>query len=176
MRTHIISTGIIAFVIASSVANAAPAPTIPITKNQTVIEKPEHPDLVLLRKQMNAHPELPPIDFWFAVAWCETRHHWDRGWDWGPNARSYVSGGLGIANTTWKGYGGKRFGKKAAFASMYAQIIIANRVGFLGHQTKEFLTWQDRANNRPFYRPAAGFSQGWGGTCRKAWVRKNGRP
>ena len=135
--------------------------------------KPEHPDLVLLRRQMNAHPELPPIDFWYAVAWCETRHHWDRGHDWGPNARSYVSGGLGIANKTWQGYGGRQFAKKAAFASKWAQMIVANRVGFLGWQTDEYLTWQDREQGRKFYRPAAGFAKGWGGVCYRQWMKEN---
>lgn len=135
--------------------------------------KPEHPDLVLLRKQMTAHPELPPISFWYAVAWCETRHHWDRGKDWGPNARAYVSGGLGIANSTWRGYGGRRFARKAALASKWAQMFIANRVGFLGHQTDEYMTWADREAGRKFYRPAAGFRKGWGGVCYKEWVRDN---
>ena len=135
--------------------------------------KPEHPDLVTLRRQMAAHPELPPIDFWLAVAWCETRHHWDRGADWGPNARSYVSGGLGIANTTWRGYGGRQFAKKAALASRWAQMVVANRVGFLGWQTDEYLTWADREAGRRFYRPAAGFRKGWGGVCYRQWMKEN---
>lgn len=171
MRNHLAGAGII-------FATALFTPTVhaqaPATTPHTfVAEKAEHPDLVKLRRQMARHPELPPVGFWFAVAQCETRQEWDRGWDWGPNAKSWVSGGLGIANKTWVGYGGRQFARKAAFASKWEQMIVANRVGFLGWQTDEYRTWHDRVNNNKFFRPAAGFDQGWGGSCRKQWEKKN---
>lgn len=169
----------------SPVANAQ-APTTPTHRLSRVAQSNvEHPDLVLLREQMARHPELPPITFWLAVAWCETHREWDRGHDWGPKSRSWVSGGLGLAHSTWQGYGGRQFASKAAKASKWAQMIVANRVGFLGHQTKNvYMTLDDKLNNRPFYRPAAGFGklagkvpgQGWGGKCREAWFRKHGQP
>lgn len=155
------------------------------TVSRVEMTKPEHPDLVLLRRQMRLHPELPPITFWYQVAWCETHREWDRGKDWGPNARSWVSGGLGLAHSTFRGYGGRQFANKAANASKWAQIIVANRVAFLGYQTKNvYMTFEDRANDRPFYRPPAGFGrlagkvrgQGWGGKCREAWFRRHGQP
>lgn len=143
-----------------------------------------HPDFLALLAQMRAHPELPPLDFWDAIALCETGMQangipgeWDRGHDWGPRARSWVSGGLGLAHTTWRGYGGRQFAPKAAFASKWAQIIVANRVGFIGWQTTdEFLTFEDRQQNRPHFRPAAGFRSGWGGACYRQWVREKGKP
>lgn len=152
----------------------APPPVKRLTIQASRQQDKEHPDLVRLRKQMVTHRGLPTIDFWYAVAWCETQHHWDRGHDWGPKARSWVSGGLGIANSTWRGYGGRKYARKAAFATRYTQMFIANRIGFIGYQTKEFRTWQDRANNRPYYLPAAGFNQGWGGVCQKNWMKRNG--
>lgn len=180
-RTHITIAVIAATLIGSPAQAAAPTVRKPHIEPATQ----EHPDLVLLRQQMIEHPELPPIDFWLAVAWCETHREWDRGHDWGPNSRSWVSGGLGLAHSTWQGYGGRQFARKAAKASKWAQMIVANRVGFVGHQTKNvYMTLDDKLNNRPFYRPAAGFGrlagkvpgQGWGGKCREAWFRKHGQP
>lgn len=148
---------------------AQPATVIDLPRGTEILTR----DQRLLAAQMRAHPNLPPVSFWEAVAQCETRQEWDRGHDWGPRARSYVSGGLGLANVTWKGYSGLRFARKAAKASKWAQIYVANKVGFLGHQTNEYLTWEDRVAGRGHYRPAAGFSQGWGGTCRVAWIEEH---
>ena len=176
MRHKLLTIPLLATILWASDVSAAPAPQTVVVAEHAAHSK-EHPDLVLLRRQMAKHPELPPIEFWTDhIAVCETNREWNRGWDWGPNARSWVSGGLGIANTTWQGYGGRRFAKKAAHASKWAQIYVANKVGFLGHQTKEFRTWEDRVNNRPLFRDPAGFDQGWGGKCYKAWVRKHGKP
>lgn len=168
---------VVAAFLAATIANPAhaEAPSSLTQPRSVNVERPEHPDLVLLRNQMRIHRQLPSIDFWLAVAQCETRQHWDRGINWRTTP---VSGGLGIANTTWRGYGGLRFATKAAKASMWAQIYVANNIGFLGAQTTEYLTLADKLAHKPFYRPAAGFSQGWGGTCRKNWVKKHngGKP
>ena len=158
----------------------APASTVTMASPYMTVPR-AHPDLVVLRRQMAAHPELPPIEFWTDyIARCETGRQadgtfgeWDRGKDWGPRARSWVSGGLGLAHTTWRGYGGRQFARKAALASKWAQIVVANRVGFIGWQTKEFRTWDDRQNNRPLFRDAAGFDQGWGGVCYRQWKKEN---
>lgn len=138
----------------------------------------EHPDLITLRQQMLRNLTLPPIDFWLAVARCETGHgingknQWTRGAHW-PRAKT--GGALGIHVDTWQGYGGQAYGVRPGKASMWAQIIVANRIGFLGFQTRKvFLTYADKVANRPFYRPAVGFRQGWGGQCRKNWVKNNG--
>lgn len=136
-------------------------------------ESAPHKDKVALIQQLKENPELPPIGFWMAVAQCETALEWDRGAHW---RGTQVSGGLGIAHSTWGGYGGKQFASRAGKASMYAQIIVANRVGFLGWQTDGYRTWKDRIAGKKFFRPAAGFDQGWGGTCRLHWLKKYGRP
>ncbi len=177
MRRQLLTIPLLATILWASTAQAAPAPAS-TAPNRYIGVPRAHPDLVLLRRQMAKHPELPPIEFWTDhIAVCETNREWNRGWDWGPNARSWVSGGLGLANVTWTGYGGKRFASKAAFASKWAQIYVANKVGFLGHQTKnQYRTFDDRQNNRPLFRDPAGFDQGWGGNCYKAWVRKHGKP
>lgn len=106
-----------------------------------------------LTKQMK-NPRVQPMDYWDKVAQCETGGNWkDRG---------NYSGGLGIATQTWEGYGGKQFARTPAQATRYEQIIVANRISVLGFQTKNvFLTLDDRLNNRPYFRPAAGF-YGWG--------------
>jgi len=95
----------------------------------------------------------PSIDYWKKVAQCETAQNWKNG--------GYYSGGLGMAQSTWEGYGGTDFGKHPYNASILEQIVVANRVAVLGWQTHEFRTLDDKLNNRPFYRPSVGFS-GWG--------------
>ena len=95
--------------------------------------------------------------YWHRMAQCETGGNWKDTGKW--------SGGLGIYTQTWIGYGGLEFAKKPELATIEEQIIVANRISTQGYQTKnEFLTLEDRQNNKPFFRPAVGFG-GWG--CKK---------
>ena len=104
----------------------------------------------------------PSIKYWKKVAQCETRSDWQDGGNWG--------GGLGIARSTWKGYGGHEFASHPSKATMLEQIVVANRVAIFGYQTKEFTTLDDRLNNKPFYRPAVGF-YGWGCIKNNAYLK-----
>lgn len=61
-----------------------------------------------------------PVD-WDAVARCET------GGDWAMHGSIY-SGGLGFANTSWDGYGGREFASHAGLASREQQIVVAERI------------------------------------------------
>lgn len=180
-RLHVTARAIAALATMTLVTPLASAATAPSTDHPMSINLDALPrgtdtrtkSELLLEEQMRAHPNLPPLAFWDAVAQCETAREWDRGHDWGPRARSWVSGGLGIAHSTWVGFGGRRFAPKAALATKAEQIIIANRVAFLGHQTNEFRTWEDRVAGRRHFRPGVGFRQGWGGTCRSWWQREH---
>lgn len=92
--------------------------------------------------------------YWDAVAVCETNSNWKDGGNF--------AGGLGIALSTWQGYGGYEFASTPAKATREEQILIANRISVFGHQTKRvFMTVEDRLNNKPFFRPPVGFF-GWG--------------
>jgi hypothetical protein len=95
----------------------------------------------------------PSIKYWKKVAQCETAQNWQDGGNWG--------GGLGIARSTWEGYGGKQFASHPSKATVLEQIVVANRIAVFGWQTNEFRTLDDKLNNKPFYRPAVGFN-GWG--------------
>lgn len=154
--------------------------TSSVFKNDQRHPTKEVRDLALLRAQMKRHPELPSIDFWLAVGRCETglgvngKDTWSRGANW-PNA--LMGGALGIASkSTWRGYGGRQFATRPGKASKYAQIIVANRIAFIGFQTSQFLTLADKLANKPFYRPAVGFHQGWGGSCAREWLRAHRTP
>lgn len=95
--------------------------------------------------------------YWHKMAQCETGTNWKNKGRW--------SGGLGIFDQTWKGYGGKEFAPKPELATIDEQIIIANRISTQGYQTKdEYWTYEQRETNKPFFRPAVGFG-GWG--CKK---------
>lgn len=125
------------------------------------------------------HPELEAqlkskkggsIKFWEAVSWCETNHDWSNG--------GYYAGGLGIAKSTWAGYGGRQFAPTAKTATKEEQIIVANRIAFFGFQTKkQFLTIEDKENNKPFFRPAMGWKNmtQWGKGCVNWRTRKPAR-
>ena len=105
----------------------------------------------------------PSIKYWTKVAQCETAQDWQDGGNWG--------GGLGIARSTWEGYGGKEFASHPSKATVLEQIVVANRIAVLGYQTKnEFLTLDDRLANKPFYRPAVGFN-GWGCIKNNAYLK-----
>jgi hypothetical protein len=96
----------------------------------------------------------PSIKYWKKVAQCETGGDWQDKGNWG--------GGLGIAESTWKGYGGQEFAPHPSQATVLEQIIVANRISTFGYQTKnEYRTLDDRINRRPFFRDPVGFT-GWG--------------
>jgi hypothetical protein len=122
-----------------------------------------HPELV---EQLRTR-KVGSVKFWEAVSWCETNHDWDDG--------GYFSGGLGMAQSVWEGYGGKQFASRPPKATKEEQIIVGNRMAFLGFQTKNiFRTLDDKLNNRPFFRPAIGWrsSSNWGKNCVNWKTRK----
>ncbi len=122
------------------------------------------------------HPELRAqlktkragsVHFWEAVSWCETNHKWDD--------HGYYAGGLGIAQITWRGFGGWEFATTPMKATKEEQIIVANRIAFFGFQTKGvYRTLEDRENNKPFFRPAVGWKSmtKWGRGCANWKTRK----
>lgn len=101
------------------------------------------------------------LRFWEAVAWCETNHGWN-------SNKGYYSGGLGMAQSVWVNFGGKQFASKPYNATKTQQIIVANRVAFLGFQTRHvYATLQDKLDNKPFFRPGVGWRsmKNWGRNC-----------
>jgi hypothetical protein len=168
MRKHLalVAITIISTINSTPAAAKAAAPSVLLTST-TAAKNP----LEQLRQfsTESMHPELraqfrtkkvASIRFWEAVAWCETQHDWENG--------GYYAGGMGIAQSAWRGFGGWQFATSPARATKEEQIIVANRISFLGFQTKNvFRTLDDRLNNRPFYRPAIGWrsSQNWGKNC-----------
>lgn len=105
------------------------------------------------------------IVFWEAVSWCETNHDWKNS--------GYYAGGLGIAQSAWRGYGGWEFAKSPKDATKEQQIIVANRLAFFGYQTTDvFKTLDDKLNNRPWFRSNVSATS-WGRGC-VSW--KNRKP
>jgi hypothetical protein len=58
---------------------------------------------------------------WDGIAECETGGNWSM-------TGSTFSGGLGFANTTWRGFGGGQFASNAGYATREQQIVVAERV------------------------------------------------
>lgn len=97
--------------------------------------------------------KAPPDSYWDMVAKCETGNNWQNKGKW--------AGGLGIYIRTWKNFGGLQFAKHPSLATREEQIVIANNIALYGWQTTSFLTYEDRVNNKPFFRNPVGFN-GWG--------------
>lgn len=96
----------------------------------------------------------PTVKYWQKVAQCETGGNWQDKGNWG--------GGLGIAQSTWNGFGGREFAHHPSEATQFEQIVVANRISTFGYQTKDgFRTLSDRQANKPFFRDPVGF-YGWG--------------
>lgn len=161
-------------VFVSDTTIAANAKTVPVEQTQlkhfsyflsvqTVPTSTMHPELI---EQLRTR-KAGSVKFWEAVSWCETNHDWNNG--------GYFSGGLGMAQSVWVNYGGKQFASRPPKATKEEQIIVGNRVSFLGYQTKNtFRTLDDKLNNRPFFRPAIGWrnSKNWGRGCINWETRK----
>ncbi len=81
----------------------------------------------LARWERLAGPSVAPDSYWDRMAYCETAGNWahfpDGTW----------TGGLGIYNQTWIGWGGGEFAPKAGQATREQQIIVANRIATLGY-------------------------------------------
>jgi hypothetical protein len=76
---------------------------------------------------------LPTDEFWTDLAQCETANNWQNG--------GRYAGGLGIMNNssfpkssmgTWERFGGEQFAPSPDEATREQQIIVAERIGFLG--------------------------------------------
>lgn len=146
----------------SSTAPASPA----VAKVKAMSYADMHPELVTQLKSKKGGS----IAFWESVSWCETNHDWKNS--------GYYAGGLGIAQSTWKGYGGWEFAKTPKKATKQEQIIVGNRIAFFGFQTRNtFITLDDKLNNRPFFRPAQGWKNmtKWGKGCANWKTRKPAR-
>ncbi len=111
----------------STPTTVTPVPTVntePVGRVHIVSIHPE------LRVQLRTK-KAGSVKFWEAVSWCETNHDWDDG--------GYYAGGLGIAKSTWRGYGGRQFAPTAKTATKEEQIIVANRIAFFGFQVELIL-------------------------------------
>ena len=154
------------------------SPTVNASSSSTTMQSPVSAKVEALA-YADMHPELVTqlkskkggsIAFWEAVSWCETNHDWNDG--------GYFSGGLGMAQSVWEGYGGRQFASRPPKATKHEQIIVANRMAFFGYQTKNvFRTLDDKLNNKPFFRPAIGWrsSSNWGKSCANWKTRKPAR-
>lgn len=83
-----------------------------------------------------ASGRAPSLDYWNAVAQCETASNWSNSGKWG--------GGLGIYNVgtfnseirgTWERWGGEQFASRPQHATRIEQIVVANRIAVFGFQT-----------------------------------------
>lgn len=139
-----------ALVVSSVRAESPPTEPTSTSEAPTVAVAVAQPAPVKLIKY--PHPR-PLSGFWDLLAKCETGGDWQNG--------GYYAGGLGIAQSTWKGFGGHEFAKTPAKATKEQQIIVAQRIAVDGWLTNEYKTLEDQQNNKRFFRPAVGFS-GWG--------------
>jgi len=179
VRLLAISLSVVSLIGPFKKAEAADSfPSVNTSSSSTTVQSPAAAKVKALA-YADMHPELVAqlkskkggsIRFWEAVSWCETNHNWNDG--------GYFSGGLGMAQSVWEGYGGRQFASRPPKATKHEQIIVANRMAFFGYQTKNvFRTLDDKLNNKPFFRPAVGWrsSSNWGKQCANWKTRKPAR-
>lgn len=79
---------------------------------------------------------LPTVHFWNELAQCETANNWqDRG-QWAGGLGIYTKGEFPDVNMgTWERFGGEEFAPSPGKATKEQQIIVANRIAFLGWKT-----------------------------------------
>jgi hypothetical protein len=123
--------------------------TVPVSTTTTLAPKPYKP----YDAEWLATLKKPKDSYWDKVAQCETRQNWQNKGQW--------AGGLGIYVRTWKNFGGHEFANHPSKATREEQIIIANRIALYGWQTQSYLTYEDKINDKPFFRNPVGF-YGWG--------------
>ncbi|KIZ19408.1 transglycosylase family protein [Streptomyces natalensis] len=69
-----------------------------------------------------APPTAPADTDWEAIAACESSGRWH------INTGNGYHGGLQIAPTTWRAYGGERYAPRADLASRWQQIAVGERI------------------------------------------------
>jgi hypothetical protein len=151
MKKQIIGTSIVSVILLTMTTNkpvsaTTTEPTPTITPETLVVLAPPVP-LVKYPKP------IPMESFWDELARCETNSNWKNGGNW--------AGGLGIARSTWSGFGGKQFASTPDKATREEQIQVANNIAIFGWQTNSYLSTEDREKKKPFFRSPVGFN-GWG--------------
>ena len=112
--------------------------------------------------------EEPPVSYWDKVAQCETKSDW--------SDRGFYAGGLGIALSTWKAFGGLQFAPKQYQATKQQQLIIANNIALHGYQNPNgddkqpvgFTGWGCIRKNKYLTPPVDNPSQAW-----RKYVKQN---
>jgi hypothetical protein len=103
----------------------------------------------------------PPISYWDKVAQCESKSNWkDRG---------FYAGGLGIALSAWKAFGGLQYSPKQYNATKQQQIEVANNIALHGYQNPNgddkqpvgFTGWGCIRNNKYLQPPVDNARQAW---------------
>jgi peptidoglycan hydrolase-like protein with peptidoglycan-binding domain len=152
---HLLATAIPLFVFVPSVALAEESPDGGILV--TTVEEVS-PGVALKHSLTFTKKPKATEKFWDKLAWCETHGDWKNGGNW--------AGGLGIAQSTWYGYGGHEFAKSPHLATKAEQIVVANRISTQGYLqiTNRDPDWARRQgvpSRYEFYRYPVGFG-GWG--------------
>jgi hypothetical protein len=106
-----------------------PPTTVPVTAPPTVPPTAPPTTVASTTVAPSVEPaELPistgstPVEYWDRMAACETGGNWQH-FPYGT-----WTGGLGIYNQTWLGWGGSEFAPTAGQASKEQQIIVAERI------------------------------------------------
>jgi len=100
-----------------------PVEAVLVTHAETVTRQ-QQVAAAVAAAQAAAHAEMmrPKTGVnWDGIAECETGGNWSM-------QGSTFSGGVGFANSTWNGFGGRQFAANAGQASREEQIVVAERV------------------------------------------------
>jgi hypothetical protein len=111
----------------TTTATTSPVPTTTLPPPPPVTQPPPPPppvveEVVEVSSYEYSYESPIPESYWDRMAICETGGNWQH-FPYGT-----WTGGLGIYNQTWLGWGGGEFAPTAGQASREQQIIVANRI------------------------------------------------
>ena len=128
---HLLAIAISLFTFAPSAVVAQEAPPVTTPPDEVVavdMNVEEVSQSVQIKKSLTYTKKPKATNkFWDKLAWCETNGDWKNGGNW--------AGGLGIAQSTWYGFGGREFAKSPHLATKEEQIIVAHRISTQGYKT-----------------------------------------
>ena len=104
-----------------------PPTTLPPTTLPPVTTVPPPPPVEEVEVSTVDQSGPTPVEYWDRMAQCETGGNWQH-FPYGT-----WTGGLGIYNQTWLGWGGGEFAPTAGQATREQQIIVADRIAVLGY-------------------------------------------
>ena len=140
----------------------------PSLRAEPTVIPPVRLDYARIELEQQLQQGAPPIEYWDAVAKCESNNRWHDHGTYAGGLGIFTRGNFTIKSLrtdagTWERWGGEQFATSPDKATKQEQIVIANRIALFGFRTS--FTIPAGLNGAlityPYRKQATGF-MGWG--------------